>query len=440
MRVPGLKRRPSLSRIISQKALLKNMKTKQVATILMSLLLALLLYCPGAQADQRSYHDDNNRAVQMLNQGKHKDAIELLKQLSEKLPQNEVIRKNLQNAYLSAGIALSQKKDYQALASLMLEAQEFDGKNRLFRVMSGLALFRLNKYDEAEVNLQIARSMGEPDAQVLFMLGKIFYATDRMHDAFEVLGSARMLDSGNKAIEVMYKKVQRELAVEQDMKKEYGRHFTITFEGNANDLLGSDVLNALEDIYSHLGSLMDYYPEQQTPVILYSRKQFKDITHSPDWSGGLYDGKIRLPIGGIETVGKRVKQLLTHEYMHVILRDIAGANIPCWLNEGLAQLSEYEQEDRKMVLFEKARRHNKLLKLAALEGSFKNYSGMHAMLAYEQSYSFVRFLRDEYDWYRLQKLVFALGDGLTISEAIDRAFGEFGVNYKSLEKRWLESF
>jgi hypothetical protein len=283
----------------------------------------------------------------------------------------------------------------------------------------------------------MARDMGKPEPQILFMLGNIFYATDRLHDAFEVLGSARMLDPDNNAINDMYKKVQRELAVEQDMEKEYGRHFIITFDGKENDVLGQNILNTLEDIYYHLGSLLDYYPEQQTPVILYTRKQFKDLTNSPDWSGGLYDGKIRLPIGGIDAVDSKVSRLLAHEYMHVILREIAGTNIPCWLNEGLAQLAEYEQEDKSLILFERMKRQKKLFKLASLEEPFKNFSGMLAKLAYDQSYSFVRFLRDEYGWYAIQNLVFSLGDGLSVPAAIDKAFGK---NYKSVEKQWLESF
>ena len=416
------------------------MEIDRVTKILTLLLIGLLLYCHSIQANQSNYLNDNNRAVLMLKQGRHQDAIALLKQLLKKNPQNELIRKNLHNAYLSAGMAMLRKPDYQTLSALMLEAQRFDDNEHLFRVMRGRALFSLKKYNEAEIDLQMARSMGGPDTQVLFLLGNVFYATDRMYDAFDVLESARMLDPGNDAIEQMYSKVQRELSVEKDMQKEYGRHFTITFEGDNNNIIGTEVINALENIYYSLGSLMDYYSEQQTPVILYSRKQFKELTRSPDWSGGLYDGKVRLPVGGIDTVDEKVKKLLAHEYMHAILREIAGRNIPCWLNEGLAQLAEYEQEDRTLVMFEQARKHGMLFKLAALETSFKNYSGMRAMLAYEQSYSFVRFLRDEFGWYPLHELVFALGEKLTISDAIDRAYGGFGVNYKSLEKRWLNSF
>ena len=33
-------------------------------------------------------------------------------------------------------------------------------------------------------------------------------------------------------------------------------------------------------------------------MVLYSKEQFRDVTQSPSWAGGLYDGRIRLPVAG----------------------------------------------------------------------------------------------------------------------------------------------
>src|SRR5687768_17815699 len=45
-------------------------------------------------------------------------------------------------------------------------------------------------------------------------------------------------------------------------------------------------------------TLFRSYPSVALDVILYSNKQFQDITRAPAWAGGGYDGRIRLPIGG----------------------------------------------------------------------------------------------------------------------------------------------
>jgi len=388
---------------------------------------------------QRSYISDNNQAVLRLNSGDFLGGIELLKQSLDKLPGDETIRANLRKAYLAAGLAFLKRKDYATLEKVMLEAQQFDDRQRNFWLLRGHALLRLQRYDEAEVDLVQARGMGEPDAQLLYMLGQVYYATDRMSEAFDVLESAALLDSQHQEIGQMFDKVRRELAVEREMDKEYGGHFIITFDGDENSDLGLEVLKTLEDIYNDLGSRLDHYPDPRVTVILYSRKQFAELTRSPDWAGGLYDGKIRLPVGGINRVDERVKQSLYHEYMHVILRDIAGNNLPYWLNEGLAETAEREFGSTESAAFPLGQQQAKLFSLQVLEGPFRNYRGQQVMLAYEQSYSFVHYLIDEYGWVQMRELLFALADGLTISAAVDRAFGIYGVSYQSLEKNWRES-
>ena len=40
-------------------------------------------------------------------------------------------------------------------------------------------------------------------------------------------------------------------------------------------------------------------PQHDIPVILYSRELFDEITRSPAWVAGTYDGKIRMPVGGL---------------------------------------------------------------------------------------------------------------------------------------------
>ena len=40
-----------------------------------------------------------------------------------------------------------------------------------------------------------------------------------------------------------------------------------------------------------------YPPRAETPVVLYSREQFSDITRLAAWSAAAYDGRIRVPLG-----------------------------------------------------------------------------------------------------------------------------------------------
>ncbi len=403
-----------------------------------ALCFLLLLLSPFA-AQARTYVNENNQAVELLQQGRYLEGIALLKQSLERVPYDDTIRANLLKSYQVAGRSLLNQQRFTETASLMAEAQEFDDLEREFWTMRGYALLRLKYYDEAEVDLQEALGMGDPDPHILYMLGEIYYLNDRMYEAFDALESAELYAPADKRISEMLEKVRRELAVEKEMEKEYGGNFVITFEGDENADLGSDVLEVLEEAYIWLGRQLDHYPDVRVPVILYSQKQFSELTNSPDWAGGLYDGKIRLPVGGITRLDTRVRGLLYHEYAHVVLRDMAGRHLPSWLNEGLAEVAEREQDQTPLKVLPMAKEQDKFYPIRSLEGSFRNLSGLQIVLAYEQSYSFVQYLIDRFGWYEVRNLIIEIGTGIGVEPAFERTIGTFGISLEGLERRWKDS-
>ena len=70
------------------------------------------------------------------------------------------------------------------------------------------------------------------------------------------------------------------------------------YEGATQKAIGDQVSSILESAYWRIGKTMNTYPSQTLNVILYTNRQFQDITRAPAWAGGGYDGRIRLPVGG----------------------------------------------------------------------------------------------------------------------------------------------
>ncbi|SHI50431.1 Peptidase MA superfamily protein [Malonomonas rubra DSM 5091] len=379
----------------------------------------------------------NNSAVELLEEGRYLEGIELLKKATSTAPHVESLRQNLVNAYLATAGFFLQRHEYDELTDLMYEAERFADRRECW-VLRGVGFYRQKLYDEAEIELQEARAMGEPDAQILRYLGEIFYFTDRLYEATDVLEAASELAPDDSVLQDMLAKVRRELSVEQDMDKTYGGHFVITFDGEKNDDLGDAVLDVLEEAYNELGSWLAHYPEQRVAVLLYSRQQFSDLTGSPDWAGGLYDGKVRLPVGGVQQVGDSVRMLLYHEYMHVLLRDIVGANLPGWLNEGLATYAGDEYLPLQTDLLERARAEGGLFSLQQLEGTFSRFNGDDVKLAYQQSQAMVSYLLNEYGWYRLRDYLDALAAGNSFADAFVSAYGIYGLTYSKFEADWRE--
>jgi hypothetical protein len=98
------------------------------------------------------------------------------------------------------------------------------------------------------------------------------------------------------------------------------------------------ILELLDKAFNILHERLGEYPRDEIKVILYSKPAFRDITQAPDWAGGSYDGKIRIPVGGLTTAEEAtgLQNILVHEMTHAFLFRMAPAGLPLWFNEGLA--------------------------------------------------------------------------------------------------------
>ena len=133
-------------------------------------------------------------------------------------------------------------------------------------------------------------------------------------------------------------RVGRELSVEGGFERDVSRHFTIQFDGPVPRAVARTALSLLERAYDRLWHDFGRSPQHDLPVILYTRGLFDEITRSPAWVGGTYDGKIRVPVGGLqtETDAQRLEPILTHELAHAFIRANVPGRLPLWFEEGLA--------------------------------------------------------------------------------------------------------
>ncbi|MGQ9832643.1 MAG: peptidase MA family metallohydrolase [Candidatus Villigracilaceae bacterium] len=131
-------------------------------------------------------------------------------------------------------------------------------------------------------------------------------------------------------------------------------------------------------------------------------------------------------------------QLIPHELAHVLMYKGLKenyANLPAWFREGVATLAErFPNPDYEHALRIASQEHS-LLPLADLCNIFPPDQS-RAFLAYAESASFTRYLRDQYGNVGLSALAMAYSDALNCEQGTLRGLG---VPLSSLERDWREN-
>jgi tetratricopeptide (TPR) repeat protein len=395
-----------------------------------------LLVQPAAANDPFSR---NEYALDLLHRGDYDKAITQLQDAHRNYPYDEVIKKNLATGYVLNGQKLMSKGQLEEAAEYFERATELFPDNGDFRLFHGIVLMALKKYDYATVELERARGVLGEGKAYLYHLGRIKYETGNLQEAVELWEKALAVEPDDASLRSLVEKTRRELAVEDKMVKGYSGRFNLSYDVAAKNAFADDILSVLEEAYNRVGSNLNHYPEARVPVLIYTRKGFKDITKGPEWSGGVYDGKIRLPIGGLAEISPMVRSVLYHEYTHVVVFELTRGNVPNWLNEGIAeyfgrsQLAEVALPESHKV------KHDRSLTISQLEKSFTALSTSEATMAYEESYALVNFMVTAYGWHKVNDLLRALGKGLPIEQAVTETFRDFSLDYPAILAEWQSS-
>jgi tetratricopeptide (TPR) repeat protein len=343
---------------------------------------------------------------------------------------------NTYRRLVADGSARLQQGDHRGARDVFEEALRYIDSDAAAHLGLGIASFHLkdDRTAERELGRAIELNPGEKIAYQVF--ADLAYRRDDLGAAVANWEKALEIDPSDAALKARLERIRREHRTEKDFSRDVTSHFSIKYEGRERIEAGRIVLRILEDAYGEVGRALSYYPEQEIAVILYSNQQFQEVTDAPGWSGGIYDGKIRIPIGGIEQETPALRRLLKHEYTHAVVRAITR-RIPTWLNEGLAQHFEgREIGPRQKDMLRRLVQSRKMPSLRDLEGSFLGLNGTEASLAYLISLSAVVHMADRYGMYRVKMVLEELASGVDTGRAIDKALL---ISYEEFERGWLRS-
>jgi tetratricopeptide (TPR) repeat protein len=291
---------------------------------------------------------------------------------------------------------------------------------------AGVAAHQLGDRDAARRHLVDALRHDPALTPASLLLGDVLYATGDLASAIATYEAAFAQAPDHKLLRSRLEAWRKELALHDRFSQKLGDHFTVLFEGPAEEDLARTAVQILEAAYWRIGSALNTYPAEVITVVLYTREQFRDITQSPDWAGGAFDGRIRVPVQGALARAREFERVLTHEFVHALVRPRAPRGAPQWLNEGLAMHFDGTDVTAMQGRLEAAA---SVPDLRRLEGSFAGLDRADALLAYAKSAAAVKALLDEAGGVAVMAILGDLGRGVRFPEAferhISRTYAEF---------------
>ncbi len=314
----------------------------------------------------------------------------------------------------------------------------------------GYAYARLRRDDDSIAFLLRAAKVDPANSRIHQWLGEVYDRRNDLEQAMAAYRQALALSPGDAGLAARVARLEREGARHETFVQAVTRHFTVQFDGHENRDLHRVALGILEEAYGEIGRAFGFFPGDATTVILYSRQQFTDITRTPQWTGALFDGKIRIPTDGYEARPDAFKRVLFHEYVHALIHaktdapigrieSRQGPRVPVWLHEGLAQYFEPSTDPRsgrEKRVFVGESGGERVIPFAFLESSFMSFTAIQAEAAYAQSRSMVGYLIDRYGMDRVNRLLDRLANHQTIDAACRDAFS---ISYDRLERAWREA-
>ena len=401
-----------------------------------SLLLSLLFAVPVYQALCADPPLSDDPAIELSQQGEQEKGLDELQKAFSLFPYDESIRKKLTAAYGSMGKRQLKRMQFDEAAENFENARKLIPDNQEYGILKGIALYAGKKYDAAAVELEQARRNGGDNLPILFYLGSVYYDTGDLPKAIEEWDRALAIEPGNKPIRDMAAKARRELAVESRMERGYSSMFVISYDEGTKSDLADTVLDTMEAAYNRVGYDLSHYPVTRVSVILYTKRDYRSVTAGPEWSGGLYDGKVRLPIGGAVEITPMLRGVLFHEYTHVVVGDLTKGNCPIWLNEGLAEIEGRKEFSPPVSELEMATKTGEFISFKTLEKSLSSLDTKKAPLAYQQSYSLVSFMISAYGMHKVREILVNLGSGMGSEAAIAGAFADYRLNFDGILLEW----
>jgi tetratricopeptide (TPR) repeat protein len=357
---------------------------------------------------------------------------DLLAQLEQEADasSSEAVRSRAAAAHVLVARQQFERNQLEAAAGSLSRALRYAPDHPAILLNLAAVEFRRQRYGAALENLRPALD-SDYGFDAYRLRGYIYYQREEMDRALAAWKQALAIRS-DLELEGLVAQAEREAqAVERFEERGSGR-FLLRYEGGEleSQRLAATILGALDEMYGSLAGALNVDVREPIVVILYPQQTFYDLTGMPPEVHGLFDGKIRVPLLGLNSLTPRLEQTLRHELVHAVVYLKAGGRVPRWVQEGLAQYHAGQSLRVPRESFRRLFEPREGSVLPRIEASFQG-SMNQVLAAYAGALLVVDTLHRRYGRGDMERFLDAIAGGQSGGQALDAAFH---LDYVDLER------
>jgi hypothetical protein len=220
-----------------------------------------------------------------------------------------------------------------------------------------------------------------------------------------------------------------------------GSRLTLIAPSHWSDIAG-EISTELIRTHQQLTDLFGAVPPFRSSVRLLDEPTFYEITGAPGWTNAMFfRGEIIIPLSTNEPIDlENLHRSVKHEYSHAVFSALSGGFIPGWLDEGLAQWIEGEENPALRNSLRSYLLTAAPVPLNLLQGGFTKLSPRMVPAAYAQSLIAVQALLKAYGIDRISEYLRLLREQVSKESAFMTAFGISEGDFESRLDETLTSW
>lgn len=209
--------------------------------------------------------------------------------------------------------------------------------------------------------------------------------------------------------------------------------------------IADEVTHELTKTHRELTGMFGSIPPFRSSIRLMDEHSFYELTGAPGWTNAMFfRGEIIIPLAKNQPIDlDNIHRSVKHEYTHAVLSALSRGRIPGWIDEGLAQWIEGDENPALRATLRNYLQQNDPVPLHLLQGGFTKLESRMVPAAYAQSLLAMQAVVQTYGLTKVTAYLQLLREdtdrGLAFETAFDMTQEEFERHLRATLKTWAKT-